>query len=733
MKKPLLVLPVFLLLFSNAHSQAITIAAARALGPGATVTVRGIIINGDELGTIRYIQDPTAGLGLYSSTLSNVQRGDSIEVTGMLDDYNNLLEMNPVSNYTLISSGNDLPEPFEVNMATGFTEPYEGMLVRFNNSTFISTGYFQTASANYDATDGSVTSEEVRINSTSNIAGAPIPTAAIDLIGIMSQYQSTYQLLPRDLDDFVTQGNPPVITTAIGQINIAPGSFDITFSSLNAGNTVIYYGTTTSLGSEVSNPAMVTEHAITVSGLNPATLYYVKAATVSASGDTSFAVTTPMMTQSLSSGTIKSYFTRTVDNSVAQGVNAVSLGQVMDDTLIAYMNRAVYTMDIAIYNMDNNNGIVDAINAAYNRGVVVRVIGDGGNMDGSAFAQLNIGLSNKKLSPTGVDYGIMHNKFMIIDANAADPMKSILWTGSMNFTAQQVNVDANNVIIFQDQTLAKAYQMEFDEMWSGVFSQFKTNNTPKEFNVGGNRVELYFSPSDDTESEIKRVAETADHDLELCVFAYTRFNISYVIDDQVSAGAWGGGIIDDTSNGSYSYSILASDMINTLFVANHSYLVHHKYLLVDANAPAMDPTVLTGSHNWSTSAQFDNDENTVVVHNASVANQYFQEWVARYHDEGGTQLPGYISGIYESSQAASLTVFPNPASNWLQLKYDLRNSQDALLKIMDMSGRVMLQQTVDRSAANSDHVDISSLQSGTYLLQLSREGLVATGKLIVAR
>src|SRR4030095_1962376 len=189
MTKTLLFLPVFIFLFSAAYSQAIAIAAARALGPGSTVTVRGIVINGDELGTIRYIQDPTAGLGLYSSTLSNVQRGDSIEVTGVLDDYNNLLEMNPVNSYTLISSGNDLPQPFEVNMATGFDEAYEGRLVRFNNSTFIGTGYFQTASANYDATDGSITSAEVRISSTSNIAGTPIPTATIDLVGIMSQYQ----------------------------------------------------------------------------------------------------------------------------------------------------------------------------------------------------------------------------------------------------------------------------------------------------------------------------------------------------------------------------------------------------------------------------------------------------------------------------------------------------------------------------------------------------------------
>jgi hypothetical protein len=262
--------------------------------------------------------------------------------------------------------------------------------------------------------------------------------------------------------------------------------------------------------------------------------------------------------------------------------------------------------------------------------------------------------------------------FIAIDAFSVDPVDAVLWTGSMNFTDQQVNVDANNVIIFHDQSLAKAYEMEFGEMWSGVFGPDKTNNTPKEFNVGGNRVELYFSPSDDTESEIRRTIETTDHDLEFCVYSYTRFSISYSIDDMTTFGVYGGGVVDDSTNGGYAMSILQQNMTNTLFIANHSYLVHNKYLLADANAPGLDPIVLTGSHNWTTSAQTKNDENTVVVHNAAIANQYYQEWVARYKDEGGTVLPGLLIGIDEaSSSLLQLSMFPNPASEWLQVKYDL--------------------------------------------------------------
>ena len=44
------------------------IATARSQGVGATVTITGIVTNGDELGPIRYIEDATAGLALYDPT-----------------------------------------------------------------------------------------------------------------------------------------------------------------------------------------------------------------------------------------------------------------------------------------------------------------------------------------------------------------------------------------------------------------------------------------------------------------------------------------------------------------------------------------------------------------------------------------------------------------------------------------------------------------------------------------
>ena len=57
-------------------------------------------------------------------------------------------------------------------------------------------------------------------------------------------------------------------------------------------------------------------------------------------------------TSSSTSGFIRVYFNNPVDTSVATGEKAGYLHYAIDDTLIAYINRAKYTIDIAIYSFE---------------------------------------------------------------------------------------------------------------------------------------------------------------------------------------------------------------------------------------------------------------------------------------------------------------------------------------------------------------------------------------------
>ncbi|MFM7768718.1 MAG: hypothetical protein ACKO9S_12780, partial [Bacteroidota bacterium] len=113
---------------SVVEAQVISISAARALPVGSIVTVNGTVTSGTEFGTIRYIQDGTGGIGLFSTSLTSLQRGDNVTVTGTTAQFQNLLEITTVTSWTLNSSGNPLPTPLSLTPSQ-LGESNESMLV----------------------------------------------------------------------------------------------------------------------------------------------------------------------------------------------------------------------------------------------------------------------------------------------------------------------------------------------------------------------------------------------------------------------------------------------------------------------------------------------------------------------------------------------------------------------------------------------------------------------------
>jgi hypothetical protein len=742
----LLLLAAALLPLAASAQTPISIAAARATSLGTTVTVKGIVTNGPELGVIRYIQDNTGGIGVYDvSASSGINEGDSILVTGVLFEYNQLLEISPVTSYTVLSSGHPLPDPVPVSISTGFNETYEGRLVTVGTASFTDAGAFSGSSANYEITDAGGVGE-VRVNGTTNIAGTAIPTDPVDITGIMSQFDFSspvdgYQLLPRSLSDFDAPGNPPVISTPLTQSNLATTGFTVSFETLEDGNTILYYGTTEALGSVASDAALTTTHSLDLSGLSPGTIYFVQGASVSATGDTSYSPVTPMATVSTSSGAVRVWFNNPVDNSVAEGRNAVFCNMTLDDSIKSVIDGAQNTLDIAIYNLDNENGLVDAINAAYARGVTVRLVADNG-VNSAAYNALSIGGAKRKSpsgsAPSGGFYGLMHNKFIVADADDAD--NAWVLTGSTNWTDNQLLSDPNNVILLQDQSLARAYRMEFEEMYNGTWGPEKTANTPQQFLVGGMPVELYFSASDNVETRIRETIATADNDLHLAVYNWTRFNISFSVEDAVDAGAFAAGIIEDIDTMATEWTVLREALGPNLFLDNTPGLFHHKYALIDARCPAKDPIVLTGSSNFTGNGTARSDENILVVHSAEVANLYYQEWVARYDENGGSNLAPVAadcavdttSGIGAPAPLA-LRAWPNPATDLVRLELPEGGRGAWTLTLADASGRVLRQ---DRLPANAQRhgFSVRDLPAGLYLVRLAdASGRLATGRLAVTR
>ncbi len=346
------------------------------------------------------------------------------------------------------------------------------------------------------------------------------------------------------------------------------------------------------------------------------------------------------------------YFNTPVDNTVSSGVNAIYLNGKMADTLAAYISRAKYTIDIAQYNYSTSTTtapITAAINAAYTRGVHVRWIYDGSQTN-AELANVNIGTNHKLASPTGTPYGIMHNKFMIIDASSTNHNDPIVWTGSPDWSGQQFNTCQNNVIIIQDYAFAQAHLAQFNMMWGGPgltpvtanekFGPNKTASTgPSTFVIGGRTVELYFSPMDGTNSHILTSIASANTDLYFGVYTFTQNTNATNIVAKKNAGVYVAGIVDQYSNGTTptAYNTLTAGLGSKLITyANSTYVYHNKYMIVDPNNFCSDPQVTTGSYNWTSAADTKNDENMIIIHNDTIANIYYQAFHQNFTDLLGT-------------------------------------------------------------------------------------------------
>lgn len=218
------------------QAQILPIREARTLPLGTEVTVSGIVTSGTELGIIRYMQDSTAGIAVYPGTGSVLgfapARGDSITVSGILKSFQNLLELDPVTHFVVHSSGHNLPD-FITTSPAQITGELESSLVRINGVSFISSGNF-AGSTNYNyVVNGE--SGTARISSSSPLVGTPIPDKMVNIMGVMSIYQTTYQLLPRDEYDIesIDFSTGPFISVLYNDKTISGGTVIYRFNAMS--------------------------------------------------------------------------------------------------------------------------------------------------------------------------------------------------------------------------------------------------------------------------------------------------------------------------------------------------------------------------------------------------------------------------------------------------------------------------------------------------------------------
>ncbi len=645
------------------------IGQARTQGEDAVVEVKGIALNGPELGLIRYIQDETGAIALYPGNgsvpgLENVQAGDEVRVTGVLDPYQGLLEISPIFQLEILSTGNPLPEP-QVILPGDFSDMWESEHVRLQCVSFGESGFFEE-NESYLLTHYGGIGFNLYVPNGSPLAGKPIPAYPVELTGILSQ-NNTYQMLARGMEDL-----PPspclYFTTEILPLSMETEALGLFWKTNEPCTCAVRYGETPEMASIQENAALLPVHSFSLENLEPATAYYMQAICEK----DGFEVRSPVRifsTVSTSSGTIEVYFNKPIDPSFSSGsLPAGDSYQELEAAMIARIDAAEETIDVAVYNA-NLTQWIDALVAAHGRGVQVRYIFE----DESTNSALSGSLPFPILE--GNPGALMHHKFLVIDADIPD--KAYVVTGSMNWTSSGWKNDYNNQLIIQDQALALAFRTEFEEMWGGRFGPAKAGNTPSLFRIGGRLVELFFTPSDKIVSALSSRIGTAEADLAFGLFILTRDELAAAVKD-----AWFGGkgvrvIIEDADISGSDYNFLQSQGVP---VQEHEEfgLFHHKYAIIDPTAPDSDPMVITGSYNWTAAATEVNDENLLIIHDAAIANQFLQEFEARWQE---------LAPVGEAPVSGGrLAVFPNPSAGDFFVHWE---GPEASLQLWNGVGRLM--------------------------------------------
>ena len=230
---------------------------------------------------------------------------------------------------------------------------------------------------------------------------------------------------------------------------------------------------------------------------------------------------------------------------------------------------------------------------------------------------------------------LMHSKFVVRDGQA-------VWTGSANMTDDAFTLMENNIAEINSQTLASYYAQNFEELWekqnfehTGVIH---TEPVPLTFSDQSATARVMFSPGCGLEidTEIARRVRAAQRRVRICsllinsgtligelgnllrrgrvavdgIYDRTQMEQVYVQWQEVPQNRWKIGALQEIIARA---GLIGKNSTPYTPAGRHNFM-HNKVLVID-------DTVITGSYNFSRSAQF-NAENILFIESAPLAEAY---------------------------------------------------------------------------------------------------------------
>ena len=207
----------------------------------------------------------------------------------------------------------------------------------------------------------------------------------------------------------------------------------------------------------------------------------------------------------------------------------------------------------------------------------------------------------------------MHDEFIIVDGN-------VLFTGSWGPNYNDTYRNDNDLLEIRSADLIANYQAKFNEMYEdgrvGPNATVGALKSQVEF-TDGTTVQNYFSPVDKPEDKLVDLIRGARHHIRFMAFTFTSSAIGSAIASAAKSGIPIEGLFESRGASQGILPTLACQAkISNLRTDGNVYSMHHKVLIID------DAIVVTGSYNFTSTANTSNDENVLVIDSPAIARLY---------------------------------------------------------------------------------------------------------------
>ena len=191
------------------------------------------------------------------------------------------------------------------------------------------------------------------------------------------------------------------------------------------------------------------------------------------------------------------------------------------------------------------------------------------------------------------------------------------------------------------------------------------------------KTEVYFSLSDNPKKAIIANINQAQAFINIAMYTFTDKEIALALISARERGVKVRVYLDRSQVGSpYSVSSLLVQQGLKLRVSSNNYIMHNKFAIIDNHL------LLTGSYNWTASANNRNDENLMAIDDPEIIeifqNQFVNLWTNKYSS-------GRTKKLFDKAKVNILNIFPLPTQSKTKIININSASPEKLTSILKIS------------------------------------------------